>query len=166
MNYLYSTMMYINVLWTQMSRQWMYMADRRSKEFTKEFMDSVHEFIEAAEKHKYDGFVHCPCKFYKNEKDYSSSRTKHGERGIELDNNVEEEDRIPDFAANYNSFFNDTAMGEPEEDTEGYVVEDDLGQMLRETEEGYHTGREISCHTRRDEQEVCVFGISDRHQGQ
>ena len=53
-----------------------------------------------------------------------------------LDNNVEEEDMIPDFAANYNSFFNDTAMGEPEEDTEGYVVEDDLGQMLRETEEG------------------------------
>ena len=39
-----------------------------------------------------------------------------------LDNNVEEEDRIPDFAANYNAFFNDTAMGEPEEDTEGYVV--------------------------------------------
>ena len=36
-----------------MSRQWMYMADRRSKEF----MDGVHEFIEAAEKHKYDGFV-------------------------------------------------------------------------------------------------------------
>jgi len=49
MNYLYSTMMYINVLWTQMSRQWMYMADRRSKEF----MDGVHEFIEAAKKHKY-----------------------------------------------------------------------------------------------------------------
>jgi len=79
------------------------MADRRSKEF----MDGVHEFIEAAEKHKYGGFVHCPCKFYKNEKDYSSSRiihshlfnsgfmpnyyvwTKHGGRGIVLDNNVE-----------------------------------------------------------------------------
>ena len=44
-----------------------------------------------------------------------------------LDNNVEEEDRIPDFAANYNAFFNDTAMGEPEEETEEYVVEDDLG---------------------------------------
>ena len=29
--------------------QWMYMADRCSKEF----MDGVHEFIEAAEKHKY-----------------------------------------------------------------------------------------------------------------
>ena len=49
MNYLYTTMMYINVLWTQMSRQWMYMADRRSKEF----IDGVHEFIEAAEKHNY-----------------------------------------------------------------------------------------------------------------
>ena len=148
MNYLYSTMMYINVLWTQMSRQWMYMADRRSKEF----MDGVHEFIEAAKKNKYDGFVRCPCKFCKNENDYSSSRTihshlfnsgfmpnyyvwtKHGERGIMLDNNEEEEDRIPDFAANYDAFFDDTAMGEPEEDAEGHVVEDNLGQMLCEAE--------------------------------
>ena len=56
-----------------MSRQWMYMADRRSKEF----IDGVHEFIEAAEKYKYGGFVRCPCKFCKNEKDYSSSRTIH-----------------------------------------------------------------------------------------
>ena len=96
----------------------MYMADRRSKEF----IDGVHEFIEAAEKHKYGGFVRCPCKFCKNEKDYSSSRTihshlfnsgfmpnyyvwtKHGERGIVLDNNIEEEDRIPDFAAIIISF--------------------------------------------------------------
>ena len=30
--------------------------------------------------------------------------TKHGERGIMLDNNEEEEDRIPDFAANYGAF--------------------------------------------------------------
>ena len=132
------------------------MTDWRSMEF----IDGVHEFIKVAENHKYDGFVRCPCKNCKNEKDYSSSRTihshlfnsgfmpnyyvwtKHGERGIVLDNNVEEEDRIPDFAANYNSFFNDTAMGEPEEDTEGYVVEDDLGQMLREAEEGCETEKE------------------------
>ena len=73
MNYLYTTMMYINVLWTQMSRQWMYMADRRSKDF----IDDVNEFIEAAEKHKYGSFVRCPCKFCKNEKDYLSSRTIH-----------------------------------------------------------------------------------------
>ena len=51
-----------------------------------------------------------------------------------LDNNEEEEDMIPDFAANYGAFFDDTAMGEPEKDTEGHVVEDDLGQMLREAE--------------------------------
>ena len=30
-------------------------------------------------------------------------------------------------------------MGEPEEDTEGYVVEDDLGQMLRKAKEGCET---------------------------
>ena len=38
MNYLYTTMMYINVLWTQMSQQRMYMADQRSNEF----IDGVH----------------------------------------------------------------------------------------------------------------------------
>ena len=119
----------------------MYMADRRSKEF----MDGVHEFIEAAKNHMYGRFVHCPCKFCRNEKDYSSSRTihshlfnsgfmpnyyvwtKHGERWIMLDNNEEEEDMILEFAANYGAFFEDTAMGEAEEDTEGHVVEDDLG---------------------------------------
>ena len=52
-----------------------------------------------------------------------------------LNNNEEEEDRIPDFAANYGAFFDDTAMDETEEDTEGHVVEDDLGQMLHEAEE-------------------------------
>src|SRR6185312_9357259 len=99
MNYLYTIMLYINVLWTQMSRQWMYMADRRSKEF----IDGMHEFIEAAEKDKYGGFVRCPCKSCKNENDYSLLRTIHnplvnickmpnynvrtnqGERGIMLD---------------------------------------------------------------------------------
>ena len=123
-----------------MSRQWMYMMDRRSMEF----IDGVHEFIKVAKNHKYGGFVRCPCKNCKNEKDYSSLRTihshlfssgfmlnyyvwtQHGERGIMLDNNEEEEDRIPDFAANYSTFFEDTAMGEPEEDAEGHDVEDDM----------------------------------------
>ena len=134
----------------------MYKVDRRSKEF----IDGVHEFIEAAEKHKYGGFVRCTCKFCKNEKDYSSSKTihshlfssgfmlnyyvwtKHGERGIMLDNNEEEDDMIPDFAGNYGAFFYDTAMGEPEEDAEGHDVEDDLGQMLREAEEVCKTEKE------------------------
>ena len=127
----------------------MYMTDRRSMEF----IDGVHEFIKVAENYKYGGFVRCPCKNCKNEKDYSSSRiihshlfssgfmpnyyvwTKHGERGIMLDNNEEDDDRIPDFAGNYGAFFDDTAMGEPEKDAEGHIVEDDLGQMLREAEE-------------------------------
>ena len=33
-------------------------------------------------------------------------------------------------------------MGEPEEDAEGYDVEDDLGQMLREAEEVCETEKE------------------------
>ena len=39
-------------------------------------------------------------------------------------------------------FFYDTAMGESEEDAEGHVVEDDLGQMLREAEEVCETEKE------------------------
>jgi hypothetical protein len=31
--------------------------------------------------------------------------TKHGKRRIMLDNNEEEDDRIPDFAGNYGDFF-------------------------------------------------------------
>jgi hypothetical protein len=65
--------MYINELWTQTSRQWMYNANRRSMEF----IDGMHEFIEAAKKHKYNSFFRCPYKFCRNEKDYSSSRTIH-----------------------------------------------------------------------------------------
>ena len=58
-------------------------------------------------------------------------------------NNEEEEDRIPDFAANYGAFFDDTAMGEPEEDIEGHIVEDDLGQMLHEAEEVCKTEKKL-----------------------
>ena len=39
-------------------------------------------------------------------------------------------------------------MGEPEEDTEGHVVEDDLGQMLREAKEVCKTekeSRDLKC---------------------
>ena len=98
----------------------MYMTEWRSMEF----IDGVHEFKKVAENHKYGGFVRCPCKNCKNENDCSSSRTnhsnlissgfmpnyyvwtKHGERGIMLDNNEkEEEDRIPDFTGNYGAFF-------------------------------------------------------------
>ena len=36
--------------------------------------------------------------------------TKHGERGIMLDNDKEKEDRIPDIVDEYNAFYEDTIM--------------------------------------------------------
>ena len=102
-----------------------------------------------------------------NEKDYSSSRTihshlfnsgfilnyyvwtKYGERGIILEDGEEEDDFVPHFEHNYHDAgLEDTAMGEPKEDTEGYVVEDDLGQMLRKAEEVCETekeSRDLKC---------------------
>jgi hypothetical protein len=110
----------------------MYNANRHSMVF-----NSVHEFIDAAKKHKHDGFFRCPCRIYKKEKDNSSTRTihshlfensfmpnynvwtEHGERGIMLGNDEEEDDFVPHFEDDYyGAFFEDTTMGEPEEDAE------------------------------------------------
>ena len=95
------------------------MTARRSMEF----IDGVHEFVKVAEKHKYGGFVYCPCEFYKNGKNYSSSRTihnhmfscgfmpnyyvgtMHGKRGIMLDNNEEEDNIIPNFCGQLRCLF-------------------------------------------------------------
>ena len=120
----------------------MYNADRRSMEF----INGVHEFIDVAKKHKHGGFFRCPCQLCKNEKDYSSTRTihshlfhnsfmpnynvwtEHGERGIILEDGEEDDDFVPHFEHSYHDvFFEDTAMGEPEEDAKGHVVKDDLG---------------------------------------
>ena len=88
-----------------MNRQWMY-GDRHTREYIK----GVHEFLDAAEANKQNGFMCCPCRFCRNEKDYSSSRTlhihllqsgfmssyncwtKHGERGVMMEYNEDEDD--------------------------------------------------------------------------
>ena len=95
--------------------------DRRSAEFIK----GVHYFIDVAEANKRNGFMCCPCGVCRNKKDYSSSRTlhshlfrsgfmpsyncwtKHGERGVMMEDNEEEEndDNYPMFPE-----YGDTAM--------------------------------------------------------
>ena len=44
-------------------------------------------------------------------------------------------------------------MDEPEEDTEGHVVEDDLGQMMREAEE--------VCETEKESRDPYVGGLQN-----
>ena len=76
-----------------------------------EFINGVHTFLLAAEANKRaDGFMPCPCDGCKNGHNYSTSRTihvhlfesgfmphynvwtKHGERGVMMEDNEEEED--------------------------------------------------------------------------
>src|SRR3954468_19970452 len=90
----------------QMSRQWMY-GDRCHPDFIK----GMHYFLNVAEANRRsNGFMYCPCSSCKNMKDYSTSKTlhvhllengfmpsyncwtKHGERGVILEDNEEEED--------------------------------------------------------------------------
>ena len=88
-----------------MNRQWMY-GNRR----TSEYIDGVHNFLAVAEANKKNGFMCCPCPNYGNTWSYSESKTlhthllykgfmphynvwtKHGERGVMMEDNNEEED--------------------------------------------------------------------------
>ena len=128
----------------------MYNADRR----TKEYIDGMHSFLEVAKANKSEkGFICCPCSQCKNTKDYSNWGTlhhhllrygfmpnyvvwtKHGERGVIMEDGEEEEDdnNIPDWVAS--QAFADTTMGEAdEEELPEDDPTDDLAQVLRDAQ--------------------------------
>ena len=88
-----------------MNRQWMY-----SDTHTSEYIKGVHNFLEVAEAKKQNGFMCFPCRICGNTKSYPDSKTlhihllekgfmphynvwtKHGERGVVMEDNDEEED--------------------------------------------------------------------------
>ena len=89
----------------QMNRQWMY-----GNQVSCEFIDGLRDFLLVADANKRNAFVICPCNLCKNKKDYSSKETlrlhllrhgfmpsynvwtKHGERGVIMEDNEEEDD--------------------------------------------------------------------------
>ncbi|KAK1621386.1 hypothetical protein QYE76_026903 [Lolium multiflorum] len=132
----------------RMSRQWMY-GDRCHPDF----INGMHYFLNVAEANRQsNGFIYCPCSSCKNMMDYSTSKTihvhllengfmpsyncwtKHGERGVILEDNEEEED-----SDNYPMFTEDgdSIMGEDEAEEEPIFYEpifddpdDDLGRAI------------------------------------
>jgi hypothetical protein len=114
---------------TQMSHPWMY-GDRR----TAAYREGVHSFRDAAEANKHGGgFMFCPCVEYQNEKDHTSSRfiqshllrssfmsaynvwTKHGERGVMMENDDEEENDDDNYRSMFPKYAA-TAMEDNEEE--------------------------------------------------
>jgi hypothetical protein len=97
-----------------------------------EFIKGLQDFLHVADANKRNGLVVCPCSVYKNLKNYSSSRTlhvhllqhgfmpsyncwtKHGERGVTMEDNEEDDDNYPGFLE-----YGDTFMGEAEGGAEG-----------------------------------------------
>jgi hypothetical protein len=85
--------------------RWMY-GERRSSEF----IAGLHKFLDVAEANKVNNFMPCPCEKCRNVREYSDPRTiqdhvirkgfmpsyncwtKHGERGVRMEDNEEEED--------------------------------------------------------------------------
>ena len=73
------------------------------------FLNGMHDFLNVAEANKQNGFMCCPCLDCKNDRNYSNSKTlhvhllekgfmphynvwtKHGERGVMMEDNEEEE---------------------------------------------------------------------------
>ena len=107
-------------------------------------------FLSVAEANKQNGFMCCLCVNCKNNKDYSSSRilhshifangfmkkdvcwTKHGEQGVTMEDNEEEDfdDQFPGNAG-FVAFDDDILMEEPEVDVAEDGPSDDLGQALQ-----------------------------------
>ena len=131
--------------------------DRRNNEFT----EGLRSFLNVAEANARNGFMCSPCHVSRNEKDYSSSKTlhihliqsgfmsgyncwtKHGERGVLMEDNEEEEndDNYPMFHE-----YGDTTMedNEEEEGEERASDEpaDDLGQTIADARRDCETQKE------------------------
>ena len=128
-----------------------------------EFINGVHTFLLAAEANKRaDGFMPCPCAGCKNGHNYSTSRTihvhlfesgfmphynvwtKHGERGVMMEDNEEGDDFIDE---SYLAHFGDTFMedaegeGEGEEEARDDPV-DDLGRTIADARRRCETEKE------------------------
>src|SRR4051812_30349901 len=123
-----------------MNRQWMY-----GDKHTSEYIKGVHNFLEVAEANKDNGFMCCPCPICGNTKSYSDRQTlhihlvyrgfmphynvwtKHGEIGVMMEDNEEEE-----YDANYvPPEYGDVATGEAEDQEElNDVPDDDLRRVI------------------------------------
>ena len=98
-----------------------------------EYITSMHGFLEVAKtKKNASGFMCCPCSDCRNERDYHDPGTlhlhllkygfmsnyvvwtKHGERGVVMEDDEEEEEDIPDWAAS--QAFADTLMEDADEE--------------------------------------------------
>src|SRR5215216_6691612 len=135
----------------KMSRQWMN-GDRCSPQF----VEGVHTFLLAAEANKRaDGFMPCPCVGCKNGHNYSNLRTihihlfesgfmpyynvwtKHGERGVMMEDNEEEEDDdsypghgFPEYYGTTMGEEAEPAMREEAEEEASDEPADDLGRAI------------------------------------
>src|SRR5215203_4790927 len=142
----------------QMNRQWMYI-DRRFDEFT----SGLENFIAVAEANKHGGFMYCPCVDCKNIVNYAHSSlihshllragfmpsyycwTKHGERGVMMEENEEEEeddDGYPNFPE-----YDDTAEGNEDNEVEDQEApdepaDDDLGRAIADARRECETEKE------------------------
>ncbi|KAK1602397.1 hypothetical protein QYE76_018960 [Lolium multiflorum] len=141
-----------------MNRQWMYI-DRRFDEFTA----GLDNFMAVAEANKHGGFMYCPCVDCKNTVNYARSSlihshllrsgfmpsyycwTKHGERGVMMEDNEEEEeddDGYPNFPE-----YDDTAEGNEDNEVEDQEApdepaDDDLGRAIADARRECETEKE------------------------
>ena len=135
--------------------------DRR----TAAYRAGVHSFRDAAEANKHGGgFMFCPCDKCLNVKDHTNSRviqshllrsgfmpgysvwTKHGERGVMMEDGDEEENDDDNYRSMFPEYA-DTAMEDNEEEGQGEERApdepvDDLGQVISDARRDCDTEKE------------------------
>ena len=119
---------------------------------TMAWINGLKTFLDAAKTHKSSkGFMFCPCRIYRNQKEISRRHTlyvrlfekgfmdnytlwtKHGEPGVLMEDNEENnvDDNIPDWAHLYEAAaFEDEPMHGAEENAAEEQPPDRLGQVL------------------------------------
>nr|XP_051212532.1 uncharacterized protein LOC127330319 [Lolium perenne] len=142
----------------QMNRQWMYI-DRRFDEFT----SGLDNFMAVAEANKHGGFMYCPCVDCKNTVNYAHSSlihshllrsgfmpsyycwTKHGERGVMMEDNDEEEeddDGYPNFPNTMISAEGNEDNEVEEQEAPDEPTDDDLGRAIADARRECETEKE------------------------
>src|SRR4051812_80037 len=135
-----------------MNRQWMYGGRR-----TSEYITNMHNFLEVAEANKENGFMCCPCTICGNKMSYFEWKTlhihllyrgfmphynvwtKHGEIGVMMEDNEEEEcddNYVPPE-------YGDAATGEAEDQEEpDDVPDDDLRLVIVDARRHCESGKD------------------------
>jgi hypothetical protein len=141
------------------------------------FIEGLHNFSDVAQANIQNGFMCCPYVDYENKKEYSSWKilhshllrkgfmpsyncwTKHGERGVMMEDSEEEEDddMYPEYGDAAIGEAEDEGIGEAKDEEASHEPADDLRRAIIDAHieaESVNEKRKLKWHVRRSQKKV------------